>query len=200
MIVGKVVEAGRRLELVEIGAIVGGRLDLLLDADADDGGRDLLDDVGEARHLRRRRRARLRQAPGTVPVVTAPKPIAPAIATEATAASRRVRVFETVLIGLVMAISSSKWMRGRASSKRRDRRHDITMAFPANESFVMLGAAIPGRGLALPKSASKRAWARRAVTSQNDPKPTFVQPFRLSNAPRAGWCGGPPWRSDPGDQ
>ena len=51
MVVGKVVEAGRRLELVEIGAVVGGRLDLRLDADADDGRRNLLDDVGEARHL-----------------------------------------------------------------------------------------------------------------------------------------------------
>ncbi|GLQ81875.1 hypothetical protein GCM10007881_53960 [Mesorhizobium huakuii] len=47
-IVGKVVEA-----VLAIGAIIGGRLDLGLDLDADHGGRNALDDIGEALHLGR---------------------------------------------------------------------------------------------------------------------------------------------------
>ena len=36
-----------------VGAVIGGRLDLGLDLDADHGRRNALDDIGEARHLRR---------------------------------------------------------------------------------------------------------------------------------------------------
>src|SRR5690606_4922498 len=51
VVVGEVVEAGHVEAEGEAAVAVAGGIDLGLDADADDGGRDLLDDIGKAGRL-----------------------------------------------------------------------------------------------------------------------------------------------------
>lgn len=103
VIVGQVVEAARRLE--HVGAGIGGRLDLGLDANGDDGPGETFSttsaEPGACGASTRTASAKT----GTVPEVSAPAPMAPAMTTEAAAARRRLRRLERELGEVLMGFS-----------------------------------------------------------------------------------------------
>src|SRR5690606_20677732 len=77
---------------------------------------------------------------GAVPVVTAPSPIAPAMASEAAAAIRRLRVFDWELVWFCMSLGSfvkRRDVRMVTSFGTRDREANLTVPLPPDETFVI---------------------------------------------------------------